>query len=95
MTYEYNDDMLLKTKCGSPSYDAPKILKGNKYDEFKSDIWCCGIILHGMLWGFLPFEGENNKTLFKNIIKSELKFDLFDDEIIKNLIKSILNPNPN
>ena len=48
-----------------------------------------------MLWGFLPFEGENNKTLFKNIIKSELKFDLFDDEIIKNLIKSILNPNPN
>ena len=94
LAHAYNDDMLLKTKCGSPSYAAPEVLKGNKYDGFKSDIWCCGITLHAMLCGFLPFEGENNKILFKNIIKCELKLEQFDDEIIKNLIKSLLNPNP-
>ena len=94
MSHEFNDNMLLKTKCGSPSYAAPEVLKGNRYDGFKSDIWCCGIILHAMLCGTLPFEGENNKILFKNIIKCDLKLNHFDDEIIKNLIKKILNPDP-
>ena len=95
LTHEFNDDLLLKTKCGSPSYAAPEILKGTKYDGFKSDIWCCGIILYAMLSGFLPFEGKNNKILFKNIIKCELKLNHFDDdEIIKNLIKNLLNPDP-
>ena len=94
LSHEFNDNMLLKTKCGSPSYAAPEVLKGNRYDGFKSDIWCCGIILHAMLCGTLPFEGENNKILFRNIIKCELKLDHFDDEIIKNLIKKILNPDP-
>ena len=94
LTHEYNDNMLLHTKCGSPSYAAPEVLKGNKYDGFKSDIWCCGIILYAMLSGFLPFEGENNKILFRNIIKCEYKLEQFEDEEIKQLIKKILNPNP-
>ena len=94
LTHKYNEDMLLKTKCGSPSYAAPEILKGKQYDGFKSDIWCCGIILYAMLCGFLPFEGENNKILFKNIIKCKLELDIFDDENIKYLIKNILNPEP-
>ena len=94
LTHEYNDNMLLQTKCGSPSYAAPEILKGSKYDGFKSDIWCCGIILYAMLSGFLPFEGENNKILFKNIIKCEFKLSQFEDEDIKQLIKRLLNPNP-
>jgi hypothetical protein len=94
LTHEYNDNMLLHTKCGSPSYAPPEVLKGCKYDGFKSDIWCCGIILYAMLSGFLPFEGENNKILFKNIIKCDLKLDQFVDEEIKQLIKKLLNPNP-
>lgn len=94
LTHEYNKDMLLKTKCGSPSYAAPEILKGKLYDGFKSDIWCCGIILYAMLCGFLPFEGQNNKILFKNIIKCKLELDQFDDENIKYLIKNLLNPEP-
>ena len=94
LTHKFNEDMLLKTKCGSPSYAAPEILKGRQYDGFKSDIWCCGIILYAMLCGFLPFEGENNKILFKNIIKCKLELDIFDDENIKYLIKNLLNPEP-
>ena len=94
LAHEYNDNMLLSTKCGSPSYAAPEILKGCKYNGFKSDVWCCGIILYAMLTGFLPFGGENNKILFKNIIKCELKLSMFDDEEIKNLIKGILTPEP-
>ena len=94
LTHEYNEDISLKTKCGSPSYAAPEILKGYKYDGFKTDIWSCGIILYAMLSGFLPFEGETNKILFKNIIKCELKLNHIKDDEIKDLIKSLLNPEP-
>lgn len=94
LTHEYNEDISLKTKCGSPSYAAPEILKGYRYDGFKSDIWSCGIILYAMLSGFLPFEGENNKILFKNIIKCEPNLNHFKDDEIKDLIKNLLNPDP-
>ena len=94
LTHEYNEDISLKTKCGSPSYAAPEILKGYKYDGFKTDIWSCGIVLYAMLSGFLPFEGETNKILFKNIIKCDLDLNHIIDNDIKDLIKNLLNPEP-
>ena len=94
LTHEYNEDISLKTKCGSPSYAAPEILKGYQYDGFKTDIWSCGIVLYAMLSGFLPFEGETNKILFKNIIKCEVNVNHIKDDEIKDLIKNLLNPDP-
>jgi len=94
LTHEYNEDISLKTKCGSPSYAAPEILKGYHYDGFKTDIWSCGIVLYAMLSGFLPFEGETNKILFKNIIKCEVNVNHIKDDEIKDLIKNLLNPDP-
>lgn len=87
---------LLSTKCGSPSYAAPEILRGTKYDGFKSDIWCCGIILFAMLSGYLPFEGADNKTLFKHILECKVEFPDVDLVPIpaRNLIKQILTPIP-
>ena len=87
---------LLSTKCGSPSYAAPEILRGTKYDGFKSDIWCCGIILFAMLSGYLPFEGADNKTLFRHILECKVEFP--DADLVpipaRNLIKQILTPIP-
>ena len=94
LTHEYNEDISLKTKCGSPSYAAPEILKGYQYDGFKTDIWSCGIILFAMLSGFLPFEGETNKILFQNIIKCEINLNHIKNDEIKDLIKNLLNPEP-
>ena len=94
LTHEFNEDISLKTKCGSPSYAAPEILKGYKYDGFKTDIWSCGIVLYAMLSGFLPFEGETNKILFKNIIKCDLNLNHIKDDEIKDLLKNLLNPEP-
>ena len=89
-----DNNCLLSTKCGSPSYASPEIITRKFYDGFKTDIWCCGIILYAMLCGYLPFEGENNDELFQNILICKPEFPNFLSENSKRLIIKILNPNP-
>ena len=95
LSHPFNGKEFLRTKCGSPSYAAPEIINGNEYDGFKTDIWCCGVILYAMLCGFLPFEGENDKELFKNIVECdpEIPRELSRDS--RKLIRKIFIPNPN
>ena len=94
LCHDFDGTKLLKTKCGSPSYAAPEILLGYKYDGFKSDIWCCGIILYGMLCGFLPFDGDNNQEIFEQIIECKPEFPSFLVEDSVDLLVRLLNPNP-
>ncbi len=94
LSHNIKDGNFLSTKCGSPSYASPEIIINKYYDGFKSDIWCCGIILYAMLCGYLPFEGENNDELFKNILICKPEFPNFLSENSKRLINKILNVNP-
>jgi 5'-AMP-activated protein kinase catalytic alpha subunit len=87
-------DELLKTKCGSPSYAAPEIISCPFYDGFKVDVWCSGIILYAMVCGYLPFEGDDNDVLFKNILECNPEFPEFLSDISKDIIMKILNPDP-
>ena len=99
LSHEFTEDEFLKTKCGSPSYAAPEIIAKPKYDGFKIDIWCCGIILYAMLCGYLPFDGDsesenNNLQLFRNILECEPEIPDFLSNISRNLILRILTPDP-
>ena len=85
---------LLSTLCGSPSYTAPEVILGNKYDGFASDIWTIGIILYTMICGHLPFEEYDNKILFKKIIKCKIEYPKYIPNNIKNLLQKILVANP-
>ena len=95
LSHEFNPDFdLLKTKCGSPSYAAPEIISCNYYDGFKTDSWCCGIILYAMLCGFLPFEGDDNSILFRNILECDPEMPDWLSINSRDLIIRILNPDP-
>ena len=98
LSHEFNGEDFLKTKCGSPSYASPEIISHPFYDGFKTDIWCCGIILYAMLCGYLPFDGDdnesNNNTLFKNIVQCNLEFPDFISGIGKDLICKLLEVEP-
>ena len=87
-------DELLLTPCGSPSYTPPEMIKGYKYNGFAVDIWSTGIILYGMLCGYLPFEERDNKALFKKIIKCKVNYPKYISNNAQNLLKKILVANP-
>ena len=104
-----SDNQLLHDKCGTPMYMAPEILlcsKNKGYEGFPVDIWSSGISLYIMLSGTLPFNlkeeksstinDENNKSeLQYSIINKEPKFiEKISDEA-RDLLKGLLNKNPN
>lgn len=86
----------MHTIVGTPYYVAPEVLKGN-YD-FACDVWSLGVILYIMLCGYPPFEGDNNKEIFKNVLKQKLEFDPEDWSAIsaeaKDLIAKMLVKDP-
>ena len=88
------DNDLLFTPCGSPSYTPPEMIKGYKYNGFAVDIWSTGIILYGMLCGYLPFEERDNKALFKKIVKCKVNYPKYVSNTVQSLLKKILVENP-
>lgn len=58
--------------AGSPAYVAPEVLSGN-YSE-KVDIWSAGVLLHALLMGFLPFQGDSLENVFEAVKSVELDF---------------------
>ena len=57
---------------GTPYYVAPEVLKGS-YDE-KWDIWGTGVIMFILLSGTPPFNGRDDETIMKNVLKGKYEF---------------------
>ena len=86
----------MHTIVGTPYYVAPEVLRGN-YD-FACDVWSLGVILYIMLCGYPPFEGDNNKEIFKRVLQQKLEFDPEDwtqiSDEAKDLITKMLVKDP-
>ena len=87
----------LSTPCGSPSYVAPEMIKGLIYDSLFVDIWSCGILLYGMIFGFLPFDDQNNEILFSKILNNNIEFpnNIIISNECRDLIIKMLEKEPN
>ncbi|CAM0951761.1 unnamed protein product [Alopecurus aequalis] len=58
--------------AGSPAYVAPEVLSGSYSEEV--DIWGAGVLLHVLLLGSLPFQGDSLEAVFEAIKTVELDF---------------------
>lgn len=86
----------LTSRCGTPSYVAPEILKNQPYDQ-TCDMWSVGVVLYVTLCGYTPFMEENQEKMFERIQLGDWKFDKKDwahvSEEAKDLIKHLMNTN--
>ena len=74
---------------------SPEILKGEKYIE-KCDLWSIGILIYSLYFKELPFTGNDEKELIKNIksIIEEGKLKRINDEHLNDLLKKLLTIDP-
>lgn len=97
-------------KCGTIEYSAPELLLFNtenvneneneniSIDPIKADIWALGIVLYGMIFKRLPFDGSTPKSLKTRILTSQPKYNESDSKneyyYLINLCKMLLKKNP-
>ncbi|XP_010519611.1 PREDICTED: CBL-interacting serine/threonine-protein kinase 5-like [Tarenaya hassleriana] len=87
-------DGLLHTRCGTPAYVAPEVLRKKGYDGAKADIWSCGVILYALLSGFLPFQDENLMNMYRKIFKADFEFPPWISSDARRLISKLLVTDP-
>ncbi|CAA6659479.1 unnamed protein product [Spirodela intermedia] len=78
----------LSGMAGSPAYVAPEVLCGH-YSE-KVDIWGAGVLLHLLLVGTLPFQGDSLEAVFQAIKTADLNFRAGLWSLSRNLPETLL-----
>ncbi|XP_067105886.1 calcium/calmodulin-dependent protein kinase type IV [Osmerus mordax] len=69
-----DDQVTMKTVCGTPGYCAPEILCGCAYGP-EVDMWSVGVITYILLCGFEPFfDDRGDQYMFKRILNCEYEF---------------------
>ncbi|XP_067885918.1 calcium/calmodulin-dependent protein kinase type IV isoform X2 [Heterodontus francisci] len=69
-----DDQVTMKTVCGTPGYCAPEILRGYAYGP-EVDLWSVGVITYILLCGFEPFYDERgDQYMFKRILNCDYDF---------------------
>lgn len=87
-------DGLLHTRCGTPAYVAPEVLRKRGYEGAKSDLWSCGVILFVLLAGSLPFKADNVMKLYRKIFKAEFEFPPWFSSEAKEMVSKLLVVDP-
>ncbi|XP_038162405.1 serine/threonine-protein kinase BRSK2-like isoform X5 [Cyprinodon tularosa] len=87
-------DSLLETSCGSPHYACPEVIRGERYDGRRADVWSCGVILFALLVGALPFDHDNLRQLLEKVKSGVFHMPHFIPPDCQALLKGMIEVNP-
>lgn len=85
---------MLETSCGSPHYACPEVIRGEKYDGRRADVWSCGVILYALLVGALPFDDDNLRQLLEKVKRGQFHIPHFVPPDCQNLLRGMIEINP-
>ncbi|KAM8960452.1 calcium/calmodulin-dependent protein kinase type IV-like [Pelodytes ibericus] len=93
-----DDQVAMKTVCGTPGYCAPEILRGGPYGP-EVDMWSVGVITYILLCGFEPFfDPRGDQYMYSKILNCDYEFiSPWWDEIslnAKDLVQKLMVPDP-
>ncbi|XP_071038946.1 serine/threonine-protein kinase BRSK2 isoform X2 [Parasteatoda tepidariorum] len=86
---------MLETSCGSPHYACPEVIRGEKYDGRKADVWSCGVILYALLVGALPFDDDNLRQLLEKVKRGVFHIPHFVPPECQDLLRAMIQVSPN
>ena len=87
----------MKLPCGTLSYVAPEVLNMQGYGR-EADLWSCGVIMHLILRGKLPFDGDTKKeiieaTMLANLNLADAVWAKISPEL-RSLMRGLLSKTP-
>ncbi|XP_062859434.1 serine/threonine-protein kinase BRSK2 [Trichomycterus rosablanca] len=85
---------LLETSCGSPHYACPEVIRGEKYDGRRADVWSCGVILFALLVGALPFDHDNLRQLLEKVKSGVFHMPHFIPPDCQSLLRGMIEVDP-
>ncbi|KAL4634820.1 calcium/calmodulin-dependent protein kinase type IV-like [Arapaima gigas] len=93
-----DEQVTMKTVCGTPGYCAPEILRGNTYGP-EVDMWSVGVILYILLCGFEPFfDPRGDQYMYSRILNCDYEFvSPWWDEVslnAKDLVSKLIVQDP-
>ena len=91
LSTKYSDETLLDQPCGTVVYAAPEVLEGNDYHGMLADVWSSGIVLYGMVSGYLPFSDKDDEVNKKDVLEGKLEIPEFFSPLLKDLLKHMLD----
>jgi MAP/microtubule affinity-regulating kinase len=84
----------LRAFCGTPSYMAPEIVRGEGYSGFATDVWALGVVIFALLAGSLPFIGRTEMQLYAKIRRGTFTCPDALGEAPRRLVRAMLRLEP-
>ena len=83
----------LSSRCGTPFYVSPDILKDSVTTDHRTDIWSLGVVVYILLTGDYPFDAEDRNELFHRILYKPINMKYIPNEYT-TFITGTLTKNP-
>jgi serine/threonine protein kinase len=86
---EYDDNDRPTESAGTRIYNSPEMVRGEEYG-FSYDVWQVGVLIYELLTQSLPFDGEKNTDIKKNILRCKPDYPKNLSNEVVDLLRRIL-----